>query len=96
MSFGLRILANDQGATIDSTIGVEAFTLVHMFTVTGSGSLAFPDYEGFLLHTTEIGVGIGGRFCHRTSVSYPSGIPTVTYTAQVSPTAATMIMVFAT
>lgn len=98
MSFGLRVKTNNKGAVIDTSNGVEAFTLASIFTVGAgaSGSVAFPEYVGFYFHITELGVGLEGRACHRTEVTYPSGVPTVTYTSQSDSTAATKIMVFAT
>jgi len=96
VSYGLRILANDKGAAIDTSNGVEAFTLASIFTVAGgaSGSVAFPEYVGFNLHVTELGLGLGGTACHSTSVSYPGGIPTIAYMS--GSTSATQITVFAT
>ena len=96
MSYGLRIPANDKGAVIDTSNGVEAFSLAAILTVGGgaSGSVAFPEYVGFNLHVTELGVGLSGSTCHSATVSYPNGTPTVSYTTGGS--AATKIMVFAT
>ena len=102
MSFGISILQSN-GQTFDSTTAPGS--IVDLFTAGAntSGSKAYPNLVGFNLFTgtcaaPSSGTAGQGLYMAVTSISYPSGIPTVSWSPGAGTYGiyvATQIIVFA-
>jgi hypothetical protein len=98
MAYGLKVWNASGGVLFDSanyTIMLAA--VVDLTTATPNGSMSFPELAGMTLYTQQVyTTSIGGitHHMHAVSITYPSGIPTVTWT--VVPTlVATTLYIFA-
>lgn len=90
MSFGLRVWDSAGRTVIDTTYvgGVYAGTV--QASVGSSGSMAFPDLTGRQVRTYNTGAG-----GHNFSVTYPGGVPTISWTPRPRQRTPSVALVFA-
>lgn len=103
MTYGVRIQANAQGATFDTSRQTAGFALVDIFLVGANDSFSksYPEMAGFTLHANDVALagdssGIIPLNIHSVSIDYAQGFPRVTCVPVGTDRASAMFYVFAT
>jgi hypothetical protein len=84
MSYGVRVW-NASGSLIfdGEKYAIMLADVITLTTGTATGSKAYPELIGFTLYTQQVfSTSVGGRnhHMHLVAVTYPGGIPTVSWT----------------
>ena len=85
MSYGVQIVL-DNGKTIDTNaFSCNTYDLISYTTGSGTFSKSYPELVGFTIYAMVQKISNNSRdACGYATVSYPSGVPTVTYGTLVS------------
>ena len=94
MTYGI-IVNQSNGAVFDGTTAGAQLIDIVLLANGASGTLTYPSFVGFTLIVGKTNISKPILNHHVTSITYPSGVPTISYSPPSSNGAATELLVFA-
>jgi hypothetical protein len=94
VTYGI-IINQDNGSVFDGTTAAAQLIDIALLANGSSGTLTYSNFVGYTLIVGKTNVSKPILNHHVTSITYPSGVPTISYNPPSSNGAATELLVFA-